>query len=879
MADRQRVTVPFGKSLDRETGFMAAKPGAMEDLRNVYLRRGKLVVRKGVDSKLTLTDTNGDPLTHILAGQAIRGLRIGLIVGYQGDDTAGDAGKVFIYRIDADASTVDQLQYGSDPANPQWFTVSNPATAPVPTIITAEANSNAFFAHDRFSQTDREPTLVYDPYTGPDLQTLDHDFIQRTDDEGNVTSEPKPLRFRGVVSHLDYLFGWGYGTQEESNRPEILRVSLPGAPQQFDPNHYFIIGSRKDPIVTAKPASSSTSRLVVLKENELHAVEGSGRHNFGSIERDSRFGCIGSRLAISVRGRVLFWSVDGPRVTTGGGPSEMASVPLELKGFEPADLPDPGNLEEGFAEYIPEEQVALWVFGQRCYALNLRGDARGWTYWELGFEPECAFTLYGAEAGSQGTTQPSGHADFGAYGAQAADETTMDLVYTDESVDGDEFAEIWRREVANMAWPEALFEPTGSGAADGWTDGGALTYTPTLDDGDGDGTDDRQKIEVTGGASGDQAYVEKIVTGASAGTEYRISAHHLVENLTDLEGRIEVAFLASDDTVLQDSDFVASLGAATDGGRRAEVVATAPTSTAKIRVRLILEANGASPSGTIYWKRVLIMDPDASGDWFRADAVSVNPSEHTVTVGGNKHGWFYEFAIRHTRSNKEPTNYQVDDPDQWPAVSKALGKLPNALPVMEEVAWERTSGSEEVAYATLTINAPHEHDILVDASSERTIAAGNEGTRTEEFKNNTSVSEITGETRHDFTPRVIHPDGIQQVEGTGYLRWMGPVRPEIHQFYPGTDQGTVYFFIQEGAEDAGKVSDSDCKTELADNIDGYTVDTTTNEGDQTGVVTYATQNSGDPVSVKARHLVTQYEKTDRSDWSDIVTADVGSGGL
>lgn len=878
MAERRKTTLQFGQGLDRETGVMATQPGSMEDLRNVYLRRGKLVVRKGVESKLQFTDTDGNPITHVLAGQPIRGLRIGLVVGYQGDDTVADAGKVFIYRLDATASVQRRLVFGSDPANPEWFTVSDPANADPPSIITAESFGKAFFAHDTFAQNDREPTLVYDPFTGSDLDTMSADL--------DVDGTEGKIRFRGVASHLDYLFGWGYGTETDP-RPEMLRVSRPGAPTLYDPNHYFIIGSRRDAIVTAAPAGS---RLVVLKENELHVVEGSGQHNFGSIKRDSQFGCIGTRLAVSIRGQVLFWSVDGPRASSGGA-SELIATPLDLKGFEPADLPSVPSIEDGFAEYIPEEQIALWVFGQRAYALNLRGDARGWTYWDLGFTPQCAFTLYGAETGSQSTDPPTGHSDFSADGAREVGHTSAELTFNNVGADGDELIEIWARAVANLAWPEDIIEPEdggGDGVADGWTSAvtGTAAANFSLDDGDGDGTDDRQQIELTDGAAGDQAYIEKVATGASAGVTYRISAHHLLENPTDLEGRIEVAFLQADDTVLQDTDEVTGLSDTGDG-RRGYVEATAPADTAKIRVRLIGHVTGASPSGSVYWKRVLIQDEDASGGWDQLDAVSVALGEQIEQLSGLSHGWYYEFALRHQRSGQYPSSYDnasPPDPDTWPAVSKALAKLSNAVAVVDQVTWDRTAGNVEEAVATWIAASPHPHHFYVDGTKQREIDAQTPGTELETTfqagSGSGGTDEFSGETRPFFDPKIAHPDGIQLIQADRKSRWMGPVRPEIHQLLPGTDAATVYFYIQGGNPNAGEIPDSELETELEDDVDGFgTTDSTVGAGQESGQVTYPTQSSGDQVCVRARHKLTRFDVVDFSDYSIAKCADVGSGGL
>jgi hypothetical protein len=58
-----------------------------------------------------------------------------------------------------------------------------------------------------------------------------------------------PAKFRGVAKHLEYVVGWGYGTHLDEDRGEVLRVSKPGEPTTFVPEHYLLFGQQGDPII------------------------------------------------------------------------------------------------------------------------------------------------------------------------------------------------------------------------------------------------------------------------------------------------------------------------------------------------------------------------------------------------------------------------------------------------------------------------------------------------------------------------------------------------------------------------------------------------------------------------------------------------------
>lgn len=415
MAEFQRVQLPFGQGLDRETGILATRPGTFEDIQNVFIHQGKAIVRTGFEAQVTLYDDEENEVSHILQGHSLRSERIGVVVSYQ--ETTD---KVWVHRTDTLSATAELI--GEWENDLGWDET-------VPRVLMAEVYGRVFMAHDTRYVTERAPTLYYDPVFGAEpLNVLEGDM----DGGGDV-----PMRFRGVKRHLKYLFGWGYGSDSE-DRPELVRSSEAGAPQSFKAEHYFIAGDRRDPVLACHPAGGN---LVVFKEVEAHVILGTGRDDFGIFPLDPLYGCLGSHLAANRSGDVLAWSAEGPRVWNGRGPSQEIAVPLELGGAEPTDLVEEGDAEIAFASYIPEARIMAFVFGQRLYCLTMRveGDWK-WSYWSLKTNPLCGYSLY---PGPQDTRAPTGHPQISGI---VSGGTYSDYEIVNWNQDGDETLEIWLSE-------------------------------------------------------------------------------------------------------------------------------------------------------------------------------------------------------------------------------------------------------------------------------------------------------------------------------------------------------------------------------------------------------------------------------------------------
>ena len=420
MSENPRIPMPFGSGLDRETGIMAVRPSTFEDLRNLLLHQGKAVVRPGFGSALALLDDVGNPISHIVAGEPLRSDSTGIIVSYQ-ESTQ----RVWVHSINADGTVAALVD--------EWVHDLGGWGSTPPVVHMAESYGNVFMAHDKRSVTSRAKTIYYDT-TGSLVDMVSDDWGGRGNED---------IRFRGVVRHLNYLFGWGWG-DSTSDRPEFVRSSVAGDPTSFKVNHYAIAGNQRDPVLLCKPAGN---RLIVFKDSETHVIKGSSRDSFGIKMLDPLYGILGSKLAANFGGLVLAWSAEGPRSWDGLNDSDEIAIPLDLGGLEPSTLVPQGLTETSFAFYVPELRVVIFVFGRRVYALTVRveGDWK-WSYWELGFDPLCAFKVFD---NTLSAVAPTG---FPEYTSAVEAGTYVDVTVTNRSQDGDETLEAWVQEDPAGAW-------------------------------------------------------------------------------------------------------------------------------------------------------------------------------------------------------------------------------------------------------------------------------------------------------------------------------------------------------------------------------------------------------------------------------------------
>lgn len=440
-----RQTIAFGGGLDRTTGVMEIRPAQSKDLQNVYLVSGKMEARRGNALVASLPGCDDVLLIH-----AFESTQEGVAVGY-----VRSSGTAKVYITTGEGTTPVFVA--------DWFTGG---TTTPPRVIAAEVGSFLFLAHDEPSISARQNTVYYDP-TGPSLNAMSIDLGGGA---GNV-------KFRGVVAHLDYLVGWGYGNVTEPNRPDMVRISLPGQPLNFEQAHYVLAGVRNDPILSCVSADSA---LRALKRSKTYILTGYDRSSFGIFEGDKLFGIIASRAALVLGQDIFYWSLEGPRAYM-GGPSQDISLELGLPDDEPTTLPDPGDENDAFVAYEPVRRLIHFVFGQRVYTLHTKDGKLKWSYTTLGFTPQCAGILYtgltGSGTGGGVSDPPTAFASDLVLSAITA--STADLSWSTNSPDGDEWYEVWIKP-EDGEWVQFTQNVTSGGATDtadltGLTSG--ITYT------------------------------------------------------------------------------------------------------------------------------------------------------------------------------------------------------------------------------------------------------------------------------------------------------------------------------------------------------------------------------------------------------------------
>jgi hypothetical protein len=354
MPDRPRVALPLGAGIDRHAGSYIAQAGSFADLRNVRLGDGKILPRFSLDVALTLATAGS-----VIGIYPVRSSGVAVALVYS-----------TVAPIRVEAWQINGTGTAAVLIGDVWTYAGLPAR--IPRAIAADSYDKLVIAHDLESYSQRKITRVYDFNTG-----LITDLA--TGDPGMVT-----VKFRGVARHLNYIFGWGYGTDATPDRPEIVRVSLPGDPTTFDINHYFVMGQRGDPVLSCQTAGDV---LLSMKYSETYDIFGYDRATFGYKPGDMLHGIVSPRAGLTIERVNYRWSHAGPRRASGAGPSEDIGRDLDLAGPLPeANAAAVGSIANyTFTAYDPFTQELTWVFNtQWGYTLHLAElpDVK-WSYREF----------------------------------------------------------------------------------------------------------------------------------------------------------------------------------------------------------------------------------------------------------------------------------------------------------------------------------------------------------------------------------------------------------------------------------------------------------------------------------------------------------------
>lgn len=808
---RPKVELVFGGGLDRETGVMATQPASFEDLRNVVLFRGKAQTRKGLESMLTFANT-----THIVAIQALRSESAGMIVTY--DSATGD---VNIWRVDADATSATLIGL--------WFNHGAGSDAPI--VQTAEMSDKVFFAHASSSQFNRAQTFMYDPSGIPVLSGLEADF----DGFGLA-----PIRFAGVVSHLEYLFGWGFGTASLS-RPEMVRVSQPGEPNVFNLNHYIIAGDRRDPVITCVPFSAT---LGVWKNSLTFEIFGFDRASFGIRRIDPLYGCIGPRLATNVAGSVFFWSEIGPRFNFGGGSSQDAAQPLDVFGFEPETLVQEGSSAQAFSGFIRDIRALFFAFNKRLYVMFLRGGLANakWCYWELGVDVFSAGPLF--PSSTVVLTAPTGHPECTTEPVRGAGIVTVN--WENVGLTGDEIVEIWYRAIS-VVTPNPNLNidvDTPTGIADGWTKVEDAQHTVTFTVVSATG----QEVDVTAtsdGAvnnSGLEFVIDNVLPGAEV--ELRVTRQRLSG-----DGHLHWGFEFRDNvdavisTVETDNDTPATLTTDTLQG-------TAPALTDDVRVFLYAVTDDIAEVVKALYSGAFGVFPLVAGPW-QAVAVEAN-GQATQSLGiplADNTDW--EFALRYRRGPLYTAGYESSDPLDWPEISRcpmisvltAPTIIVSTMPISQDLAatgsrWFASPVASEglvVLHVLKTVvGADIEIHRQLDGESVPTLFFGPIAGFEAPAINFIPDATLSGEEETDvqyFAKHVVAGSTTSSPLSAAYVQWVGPhsepgISPlEFIAFQRGVSGevivSTSYNWIRDAANDTFTIVEWEIEANI--NSGGYNV--------------------------------------------------------
>jgi hypothetical protein len=347
------MPLTIGRGMDRATGLAGVQPSTPVDVRNVYARDAKMVLRPGMSG-------TGFPViswgSDILGVVTIKATLEVLFAVYDRTTTA-----IRILRLNPLAGVIN---YPTSPANGLWgFAAAGPVSFPV--VKMAEADGLLFFAHAEETIASRLPTIYYTPNfantaTPGTLTTLTADL------DGSGAAQT--VYFSGVYAYLEYMFGWGYGSASDADRGDIVRFSKPAAPATWTPENYFIAGVKKDPVLDLCATQGSLATqytvqtiLAVFKNSSIYRIVGDSPDNFGIELLDVLNGTISARVTINIGGQCYTWSGDGPREVRPGG-TEYIGQPLELISPLPNTFPSLGAQRLAFVSYDQDRRCLEWNF-------------------------------------------------------------------------------------------------------------------------------------------------------------------------------------------------------------------------------------------------------------------------------------------------------------------------------------------------------------------------------------------------------------------------------------------------------------------------------------------------------------------------------------
>lgn len=417
LAQSGTALLPWEDGYDRATGGPSENPSAFADLRNIVWFPGAVRLRPGL----------GDPVAT-LADPVV--CSVGVFQAY------GLLVWVLFDPATLDVNVVSTNLQGQSETAIGTFGVLNASAQNPPRFTFAESYGILVVAHDEPNVALRFDTYRYDPASvGTEWDTIDADL----DGMGAA-----PVQFRGVVTHLGAVWGWGYGSASDPDRPEVLRRSDPADPTVYVAEQYIQFGARLDPIIGCAPVSSS---LAVFKGSSWYRLDGNTAATFSPQLVDPVIGLVSAQSVQNIQGVLYWWSPYGPRRTTGAATDDI-SLSLDLTGPLPTGLPVPGPGLYGFTYYVPDNQKLGFAFPDPdnpaeatvAYCVSLQGPLR----WSLDVFNRTTLCAVLASTGQASILIDPGSADnvtvTGSVGGGPASAT---IGWTNEDCVGDETVEIW----------------------------------------------------------------------------------------------------------------------------------------------------------------------------------------------------------------------------------------------------------------------------------------------------------------------------------------------------------------------------------------------------------------------------------------------------
>jgi len=411
---RAALPIVFGGGVDRQSGSSAVTPATLEVADNVVLLRGRVAPRKGMGE----LRSNLGGCTYVAGMHPDRSTLRSVFVAAFGTPGQSD------HRLEVWAGT------GSGRDAALLATWVDPCeSVEKARVIATQSGPYVILAHDEPSVDRRAPTVVVDLDAGT-VVPLSAAWAGET---GNY------LRFRGVCAWLDYLVGWGFGTNLVDD-PHMIRISDIADPLTFQEDAWLKAGQAGDAVLACLPSQVGLGgALLARKQTETFVVTGDNFDNFGGPSQvEALHGLAAPRLVVTDGATDWFWSLEGPRESR-GGVSQNIAWPLGLYPWPtPFDIAAAGLLDDGFAVYQPRERVVHFVFGANAYSYTL--EYQQWSYARLATPVHCGAILY-ARTGYEGASR--GYPDF--VSATAEDTDSYTIAWDDVSPEGDETVEVWLR--------------------------------------------------------------------------------------------------------------------------------------------------------------------------------------------------------------------------------------------------------------------------------------------------------------------------------------------------------------------------------------------------------------------------------------------------